>query len=51
MQKLKTYKPEYDPTIGIYCDMYEQYQRLTEEFVKGGCKDASKTLPRPLGRW
>lgn len=35
MQKMGTYKPEYDDVIGVYAELMEQYRRLTAEFGKG----------------
>jgi phage terminase small subunit len=32
MKKLGTYKAEYESVIDIYCEMREQYERLTKEF-------------------
>lgn len=35
MKKLGTYRAEYDPIIDIYCEMREQYERLTKKFKAG----------------
>ena len=43
MQKMGTYKPEYDDVIGVYAELMEQYRRLTAEFEKGGYKYAEFT--------
>lgn len=32
MEKLGTYKPSYNPVIDIYCELREQYERITIEF-------------------
>lgn len=34
MKSLGVYKPEYDPIIGIYCEIHEQYQRLMATYMK-----------------
>lgn len=41
MEKLGTYRAEYDPIIDIYCEMREQYERLTKEFKDDGYKGYS----------
>lgn len=34
MKKLGIYKPEYDRVIDIYAELSEQYERITEKFIK-----------------
>lgn len=36
MKKLGVYKPEYDRIIDIYAELSEQYERITEIFIKSG---------------
>ena len=41
MKQLRTYSAEYNPVIDVYCEMYEQYQRLTERYRAGGLEGVS----------
>lgn len=41
MTQLGVYKPEYDPIIDIYCEMREQYEKLTKEFKASDYKKYS----------
>lgn len=41
MKALNTYQPEFEPVIGIYCEIYEQYQRLTKIYIDSGLSDAN----------
>ena len=43
MRKLGIYKAEYLPIIDIYCEMREQYERLTAEYRKSGYKYDEET--------
>lgn len=43
MKKLNVYKPEYDPVIDVYCEMREQYERITEKYKKSGYQYAEET--------
>lgn len=36
MQNLGVYKPEYDPLINVYADIYSQYLRANKSFEEGG---------------
>jgi P27 family predicted phage terminase small subunit len=36
MQSLGTYKPEFDPIIKVYCQLWTQYTKLTTKFQKSG---------------
>ena len=36
MEKLGTYKPEFDPVIEIYCQLCEQYNVLTKQYEENG---------------
>ncbi|MDL2248601.1 P27 family phage terminase small subunit [Tyzzerella sp. OttesenSCG-928-J15] len=36
MKKLGVYRPEYTPLVDIYCELREQYERLTAQYKKGG---------------
>ncbi len=38
MQRLGTYKPEYDKILKIFAGMLYQYHRLEEQFEESGCK-------------
>ena len=35
MKKIGVYKTAYDPLIDIYCEIREQYEKLTQEFKDG----------------
>lgn len=43
MTKLGMYKAEYEPMIDIYCEMREQYERLTKEYKDSGYKYTEAT--------
>jgi phage terminase small subunit len=43
MQKLGVYKAEYDPIINIYCEMREQYERLTKDYKDSDYNFKEKT--------
>lgn len=32
MTSLNVYKPEFEPIIAIYCELREQYEKITQEF-------------------
>ena len=36
MKSLGVFKAEYEPIITIYCELREQYEKLTKEFVASG---------------
>lgn len=36
MEKLGTYKPEFEPIISIYCQLSEQYEVLTKKYIDSG---------------
>lgn len=38
MQKLGTYKPEFDAIIDIYCELREQYELYTKQLKSKGYK-------------
>ena len=41
MGNLEIFKPEYEPVIGIYCEIYEQYQKLTKKYIESELEDVS----------
>lgn len=43
MQKIGVYKAEFDDTIEIYCELLEQYRRLTALYKEGGFKVTAQT--------
>lgn len=43
MQELGTYKPEFDPIIGIYSELREQYEIITERFEHNGYRLQTKS--------
>ena len=43
MQKLNVYKPEYDPLIDVYSDLFSQYIRFTKEFEDKGYQFETET--------
>ena len=40
MQELNTYKPEYDPIINVYVDLWEQYDAVQKRLKKSRYKSS-----------
>lgn len=40
MQELNTYKPEYDPIIGVYVDLWEQYGAVQKRLKRSRYKSS-----------
>lgn len=43
MKKLGVFQAEYTPLIDIYCELMEQYMKLTKEYQDSGFEYAEKT--------
>lgn len=43
MENLGVYKPEYDAIIDVYCELREQYERLTDKYKKTGYEYSEET--------
>lgn len=43
MKRLGVYKPQYDRVIGIYSELCEQYEKLTQKFVSSNYNCVSDT--------
>ncbi|WP_225230283.1 P27 family phage terminase small subunit [Ureibacillus galli] len=43
MKNLGTYKPEYDPLIDVYADIFSQYLRANKEFEESGYRYETET--------
>lgn len=43
MESLGVYKKEFDPVISIYCELMEQYQKLTEKYENSGYEFSETT--------